>query len=331
MNLVSIETSCDETSVCLLKGRKIISHYVYSQIDFHKKYGGVVPEVASRHHGAKIGELIKKLNIKKIDYVGFTRGPGLKGSLLIGKIAAMVLADYFKCKIVGLNHLEGHLFSVQINGNNIEKKLKFPLIVLIVSGGHTELWYSNEIGKYDIIGRTRDDACGEAFDKVAKILGLGYPGGPIIEKMAQTSIKKSSFFTVPEVKDSFDFSFSGIKTQVAYYVRDYKKITASHKADICYAFEDAAVKSLVKKLDLAVKKYKVKNIAICGGVSANGYLRKEILTKFDRTKYNIYFPDKKYSSDNAAMMGAALIEKIERKKIERDIEIDPDLKVRDWN
>lgn len=331
MNILAIETSCDETSVCLIKDRNIVSHYVYSQIDFHKKYGGVVPEVASRHHSAKIGELVKKLNIDKIDAVGFTRGPGLKGSLLVGKIAAMVISNYFKSKIIGVNHLEGHLFSVDINGNKIEDKIKFPLVSLIVSGGHTELWYVKNYGEYILIGKTRDDACGEAFDKVAKILKLGYPGGPVIEKLSKKCVKKNFHFTVPDVKNSFDYSFSGIKTQVAYYVKDLKKITLSDKINISYAFQHAVSESLLKKLEMAVKKYRVKNIVVCGGVSANEYIRNTVLNAFPSDKFNVCFPQKNYSSDNAAMIGRVVVKMMEIGKYTEGIDIDPDLKPGKWN
>ena len=325
MILIAIETSCDESGICVIKDNRILSNLVYSQIDSHKKYGGVVPEIASREHSDKIAKLIIDSNIKKADYVGFTRGPGLKGSLLIGKIAAMTISNYFDAKLIGINHLEGHLLSVEINDDKIEKKLKFPLIALIISGGHSELWYVENYGKYSVMGSTRDDAVGEAFDKVAKILNLGYPGGPAIEKIASKSLRRNKIFSVPEVKDSFDYSFSGIKTQVAYYVRD-NKVTLSKKKDICYSFQDSVSKSLIKKLKLAVEKYRVNNIVVCGGVIANSYIRNMIMETFPLNKFNVFLPQKNYSSDNAAMIGVSMLRAIEHNYEDESIEIEPDLK-----
>jgi N6-L-threonylcarbamoyladenine synthase len=323
MIYLAIETSCDETSVAVFEDRKLIRHYVYSQVETHKKWGGVVPEVASRYHSEKISHLIKKLGIKKLDLVGFTRGPGLKGSLLVGKVSAFVLSEFFKCPIMGLNHLEGHFLSPELAENKIVNKIKFPCIGLLISGGHTELWYSKGYGNYKVIGKTRDDACGEAFDKVAKMLNLGYPGGPIIDKMSKKLRKEVKLFSVPDVKNSFDYSFSGIKTQVAYYVRDLKKITQMEKLKIVKSFQSCVVESLLNKLELAVNRYRVRNIVVCGGVSANSFLRKELYKRFKG--FNIFLPQRIYCQDNAAMMGVCIYRRIERGIYNSSVLIDDNL------
>jgi len=320
MKYISIETSCDETSVAIFEDDNLVKHYVYSQIETHKKWGGVVPEVASREHSEKIAHLLKKLGIKNLDLVGFTRGPGLKGSLLVGKVSAFVLSEFFKCPIMGLNHLEGHFLSPELVRNKIVNKIKFPCIGLLVSGGHTELWYSEGYGNYKVIGKTRDDACGEAFDKVAKILGLGYPGGPIIDKMSKLIKEDPKIFTVPEVKNSFDYSFSGIKTQVAYYVRDLKKITRKDKLRIIKSFQSSVVESLLNKLDLAVRKFGVKNIVVSGGVSANSFLREKLFERFK--EFNIFLPELKYCGDNAAMMGVCMYRRIENGIYDGPVDVD---------
>lgn len=330
MYFLTIETSCDETSIAFFKNNKILNHYIYSQIKEHKKYKGVVPEIASRQHSQKIDELIKKINIRKLDYVGFTRGPGLTGSLLIGKIAALTIANYFNSKVVGINHLEGHILSCEIEKNIIKKKLKFPLIALIVSGGHSELWYVYDYGRYKKIGSTRDDACGEAFDKVAKVMGLGYPGGSVIEKLAGICRKRSLKFTVPDVKNSFDYSFSGIKTQIAYYVKDIKALSLSQKKEIAYAFQNAVFESIIRKLELACLKYKVSNIVLGGGVCANNELRRIVSDKFSKMNIRVYLPDKLYTSDNAAMLGVCLLRRIEKGGFKNSIEIDSDLEIESW-
>lgn len=328
MYLCSIETSCDETSLAIFKSRKLIYHQTYSQVSFHKKYHGVVPEIASRLHSEKISSLIKDANIKKLEYVSFTRGPGLKGSLLVGKIAALTIAKYFNAKVIGINHLEGHLFACDIVNEQIKDILRFPLLGLIVSGGHTELWYCKDYGKYKRIGSTRDDACGEAFDKVARMLTLEYPGGPQIEKYALKAKKFNINFTVPDVENSYDYSFSGIKTQVMYYLRNSKKITEEIKCEVAFGFQKAVCESLVRKLKKAQKDFNVKNIAVCGGVSANNYLRELVMKELSDCK--IYFPDKKYTSDNAAMIGVVAFRKIQKGRFRNSIEINDSLKIGDW-
>jgi len=330
MNFVAIETSCDETSIALFSDNHLKYHTVYSQIPFHTRYGGVVPEIASRKHSEEISKIISDAKVKDISAVGFTRGPGLKGSLLIGKIAAHTISNYFNAKLIGINHLEGHLLSTEIDNDKIVKKLRFPLISLIASGGHSELWYVSGYGRYKLIGETRDDACGEAFDKVAKVMKLGYPGGPIIDKLSRQSVKTELKFTVPDVMDSYDYSFSGIKTQVAYYVRNLKKINKKKKIEIASAFEEAICLSLIKKLELAAIKYKVNDVVVCGGVSANSRLRELLLDKFNKIGIRVSLPDKRYTSDNAAMIGACMLRRFELGKFKNSVKLDPDLKIGSW-
>jgi N6-L-threonylcarbamoyladenine synthase len=329
VSILALETTCDETSIAITKGKKIISNLVYSQIKFHEKYKGVVPEIASRAHSEKIYELIKKekKHIKNVNAIAFSRGPGLKGSLLIGRVAAETLSKFLEIPLMGINHLEGHLSACELIGKNIEKIFKFPLIALIVSGGHSELWLVKNYGIYKKLGSTRDDAAGEAFDKVAKLLGLPYPGGPMVEIMAKKAKKDSSIFTVPDVKNGLDFSFSGLKTQVAYYIRDKKKLTYKDKIEVCASFQKACVNSLLKKTIIAADKYKPRQIAICGGVSANGFLRRAFADAFSKKRIDLLYPQKEYCTDNAAMVAVCAYRKLEQNKLENNIEIDSNLEI----
>jgi N6-L-threonylcarbamoyladenine synthase len=244
--ILGIETTCDETSASLLKnGRKIVTNVVYSQIDIHKKYAGVVPELASRAHAAKIAEAAKAaLGGIKPDYIAFANGPGLPGGLLVGRVAAETLGMLHNVPVIGVNHLEGHLFACEFAGAAGIEPLEFPLISLIVSGGHTELWLVKGYGRYKILGKTRDDAAGEAFDKVAKLLGLGYPGGPEVSAQALNGNPEAIKFPRPYMPGTFEFSFSGIKTAVSYYLRDNKNINIP---DVCASFQEAMADTLVKK------------------------------------------------------------------------------------
>lgn len=328
MRFVSIETSCDETSVAVFDERRIVFHEVYSQVPYHRRYKGVVPEIASRLHSEKISAILKKVDLKGIEAVGFTRGPGLKGSLLVGKIVALTIGNLFDIPIIGINHLEGHLLACDIVDDRIEDILKFPLICLCVSGGHTELWYCTSYGRYTLVGKTRDDACGEAFDKVARLLGFDYPGGPQIELAAKKAKRFNVSFTVPDVPSSFDYSFSGIKTQVMYYIRGLSRLTDEIKNEVAFAFQKAVCESLLRKLELAKNRFKVRNIAVCGGVSANKYLRGLVLSRFDGC--NIYFPPIKYTSDNAAMIGVGVFRRLQRKRFKNSLEIVDSLPIADW-
>lgn len=333
--ILGIESTCDETSASLLRGgREIVSNVIYSQIEEHKKYHGVVPELASRAHAAKIASVVSQaLQDHEVDCVAFANGPGLPGGLMVGRVAAETLAKFKKVPIIGVNHLEGHLFACEFNeqGQAVDA-LHFPLVALVVSGGHTELWYVKGYGNYKILGKTRDDAAGEAFDKVAKLLGLPYPGGPQVSKQALNGNRQAVDFPRPLLPGTWEFSFSGIKTAVSYYLRDHKEVNIP---DICASFEEAVVETLVKKTLLAAKKYKVKYIAVGGGVSANSLLREKMQYAASEQGIQARFVDRKLSSDNAAMIALAAYKKLAHaeesgKNKKWDININPNMKVRNW-
>ncbi len=334
LTILGIESTCDETSAALLQGgSELITNVIYSQIDEHKKYHGVVPELASRAHAAKIATVINEaLGDRPIDYVAFASGPGLPGGLMVGRVAAETLAQFKQVPLIGVNHLEGHLFACDFEDTHVKQRLEFPLVALIVSGGHTELWYVKGYGEYKVLGRTRDDAAGEAFDKVAKLLGLAYPGGPQVSKQALSGRRDAIAFPRPLLPGTWEFSFSGIKTAVSYYLRDHQTVSVP---DVCASFEQAMVDTLVTKALLAVKKYKVKHIAIGGGVAANALLRQEMQTRASQQGVTVHFVDRKLSSDNAAMIALCAYKKLQYAEqtgqpLRADINIDPNRKVRNW-
>ena len=310
MIVLGIESSCDETAAAVVKdGKKILSNVVSSQVDFHKKYGGVVPEIASRKHMESIVPVIKEaleeaeLTLDEIEGIAVTQGPGLVGSLLIGISLAKSIAYVKKLPLIGINHLEGHLHAIFLEEVNLE----FPFIGLVVSGGHTNLYQVKAMGNYKFLGQTRDDAAGEAFDKVAKLLGLGYPGGVIIDKMAKEG--NSTAINFPRAiiaKDSFDFSFSGIKTAVLYYVKRQKaEINNSHIKDIVASFQEAIVDVLVTKVLQAAKKYKTDKVVLAGGVAANTRLREKMVAQATVEDIRVFIPSPHLCTDNAAMIAAA--------------------------
>lgn len=332
--ILGIESTCDETSASLLEGgKKVLSNVIYSQIEEHKKYHGVVPELASRAHAAKIAAVISQaLGKEPIDAVAFAHGPGLPGGLMVGRVAAETLAKFKKVPIVGVNHLEGHLFACECEGNEVKNPLSFPLVALIVSGGHTELWYVKGYGDYKVLGRTRDDAAGEAFDKVAKLLGLPYPGGPQVSAQALKGKRDAVNFPRPLLPGTWDFSFSGIKTSVSYYLRDHQHVSVP---DICASFEEAVCETLVKKTMQAAEKYKVKQIAVGGGVAANSLLREKMTAAGEKRNIAVRFVPRGMSSDNAAMIALAAWRRLEHAGDEAltrkwDIRINPNLKVKNW-
>lgn len=331
--ILGIESTCDETSAALLRGGKeIVTNVIYSQIDEHKKYHGVVPELASRAHAAKIATVIAEaLGNHPVDYVAFASGPGLPGGLMVGRVAAETLAAFKQVPLIGVNHLEGHIFACDFEGTEVKNRLTFPLVALVVSGGHTELWYVKDYGQYKVLGKTRDDAAGEAFDKVAKLLGLAYPGGPQVSKQALLGKRDAIAFPRPLLPGTWDFSFSGIKTSVSYYLRDHQPSIP----DVCASFEQAMVDTLVTKTILAAKKYKVKHIAVGGGVAANSLLRQQMVREAQAQGIEVHFVDRKLSSDNAAMIALAAYKKLEHaektgKPCEKNIDINPNMKVRSW-
>ena len=309
MIVLGIESSCDETAAAVVKdGNKILSNVVASQVDFHKKYGGVVPEIASRKHVESIVPVIKealgeaKLTLDNIEGIAVTRGPGLVGSLLVGISMAKSIAYAKNLPLIGLNHLEGHLNTIFLE----ETDLKFPFVGLVVSGGHTNLYHVKAMGDYDFLGQTRDDAAGEAFDKVAKLLGLGYPGGAIIDKMAKEGNAAAINFPRAIIaKDSFDFSFSGIKTSVLHYVkRQDGDINNDHAKDIVASFQEAVVDVLVTKVVQAARRCKVHKAILAGGVAANSRLREKIAIQSEKEDIEVFIPSTYLCTDNAAMIAA---------------------------
>ncbi len=332
--ILGIESTCDETSAALLQGGKVLlSNVIYSQIEEHKKYHGVVPELASRAHAAKIATVINEaLQNRPLDYVAFASGPGLPGGLMVGRVAAETLAVYKKVPLIGVNHLEGHLFACDFENGEVKNRLQFPLIALVVSGGHTELWYVKGYGQYKVLGKTRDDAAGEAFDKVAKLLGLPYPGGPQVSAQALKGRRDAIAFPRPLLPGTWEFSFSGIKTAVSYYLRDHQPVNIP---DVCASFEQAMVDTLVTKTLLAAQKYKVRHIAVGGGVAANSLLRQTLQHKAQAQGKTVYFVERKLSSDNAAMIALAAYKKLEYaqatcKPLRANIDINPNMPVRSW-
>lgn len=308
--LLAIETSCDETSVALLKGgRKVLSNVISSQIEVHKLYGGVVPEIASRNHSDSINLIIKEamdqsgLSFNDIELVAVSNRPGLIGALLIGVASAKAIAFSLGVPLVGVNHLEGHLAA-----NYIEyPDLKPPFIGLIVSGGHTNLAKVTGYNAFTMMGKTRDDALGEAFDKVARILGLGYPGGPLIDKLYEKGNSKAiPFKRVLLEEDTYDFSFSGIKTAVLNYVNQEKqKGQPIHIEDVAASFQQSVIEVVVEKAIRAALTEKMDKIVLAGGVAANGLLRSLLKKRCEEEKIHLFYPSFEYCTDNAAMIGCA--------------------------
>ena len=302
--ILAIESSCDETAAAVVKnGREVLSNVISSQIALHTLYGGVVPEIASRKHIEKINQVIEQalsdasVTLDDIDAIGVTYGPGLVGALLVGVAEAKAISYAKNIPLVGVHHIEGH-----ISANYIEnKELEPPFLCLVVSGGHTHLVKVLDYGKYEILGRTRDDAAGEAFDKVARVLGLPYPGGPEVSKLASSG---KNTYKLPKTKfDNYDFSFSGIKTAVINLA--HKEGENLRKEDLACSFETTVCEELVDTTITVMKDMNLKEVVLAGGVSANSYLRKLLKQKADENNFKVYMPELKYCTDNAAMVGVA--------------------------
>lgn len=299
---LGIESSCDETSVAVVKnGREVLSNVINSQIKIHEKFGGVVPEIASRNHieaiSAVTKEALKEANMtwKDIDNIACTYGPGLVGALLVGVSYAKGLSYALNKPLTGTNHIEGHVAANYIS----HKELKPPFLCLIVSGGHTHLVHIQDYDKFEILGRTRDDAIGEAFDKVARVIGLGYPGGPKVDKLAKEG---TANIELPKTHiDGLDFSFSGIKTAI---INLHHKNPDINKADLCASFEKYVTEILIDNSLKAAKKLNIKTIALAGGVSANSYIRQQFMD-LEKQGYKIYYPEPILCTDNAAMIASA--------------------------
>ena len=307
---LAIETSCDETSAAVVKnGREVKSNIILSQIDIHKKFGGVVPEVASRNHVQDINPVIKEaldkaeVGFKDLDIISVTYGPGLVGALLVGLASAKALAFALDIPLVGVQHIEGHIAANYIAHENLEP----PFICLVVSGGHTHLVMVSDYGKYEILGRTRDDAAGEAYDKVARAIGLGYPGGPLIDKLAKEGNPEAINFPRTYLEEgSYDFSFSGLKSSVLNYLNSMKmKEQPIVEADVAASFQASVIDVLSTKLIRACKENGLKRAAIAGGVSANSALREHLDNLCKKEEIDFYYPPLELCTDNAAMIGSA--------------------------
>lgn len=301
--VLGIESSCDETSVAVVKnGRQVLSNVINSQIDIHKRFGGVVPEIASRNHVEAIStvtkEALEKANIdfKDIDVVACTYGPGLVGALLVGLSYGKALSFALQKPLVGVNHLQGHIAANYITF----PELTPPFLCLVISGGHTHLIHIKDYTKFKILGKTRDDAIGEAFDKIARVIGLGYPGGPKVDALAKEG-NPTIDLPKPHI-ENLDFSFSGIKTAI---INLHHKNPEVNKADLCSSFEKLAAEVLVENTLKASEILGIKKIALAGGVSANSYIRKEFEKLGKLKDFNIYYPKLELCTDNAAMIASA--------------------------
>lgn len=328
MLILGIDTSCDDTSAAVVQdGRKIISNIVSSQSDIHTKYGGIVPELASRRHIEMILPVVEEtlkqagITLSDLSALAVCHGPGLIGSLLVGCSFAKAVCYGKKIPLVGVNHLEGHLLSPFLE----EQAPEFPFISLVVSGGHTSLYLAEEYGRYRVLGKTRDDAAGEAYDKVSKLLGLSYPGGPIIDKLAMEGNPRAVAFPRAYLPDTLDFSFSGLKTAVLHHVKSGAEsraqsaqsktshvlsqepgtLTLGHIKDIAASFQAAVVDVLVRKTEWAVNMTGVRRVALSGGVSANSGLRKKMIEMGQEKQIEVLIPSVSLCTDNAAMIAAA--------------------------
>lgn len=321
MKILAIETSCDETGIALLEASgtvtspklKVLENFVASQIKIHQPFGGVVPNIAKREHLKNLPILFKKLQKKypklKFDLITVTVGPGLEPALWTGITFAQALAKEYRVPLVGANHLEGHLYSFLLSaaantgGRAANPATLFPAVALIVSGGHTIILKLDSFSKWKRLGETRDDAAGEAFDKVARLLGLPYPGGPEIEALAKKGDAKAIAFPRPMLHDkNYDFSFSGLKTSVLYYMRDHAD---ADKADVAASFQEAALDVLVQKTIRAAREFGAQSVMLSGGVAANKALRKRLEKESKKIGCRFFVPDFKYNLDNGAMIGAA--------------------------
>lgn len=304
MRICAIETSCDETAVAIIEdGKTVLSNIVSSQINVHQAFGGVIPEVASRIHVENISLVLKealseaKMSLDDVDAFAITHGPGLVGSLHVGLIAAKTLAWYTQKPLIPVHHITGHIYA-----NNFVSELTYPMLALVVSGGHTELVYLKEEFNFEILGSTQDDAIGEAYDKVARVMGLSYPGGPMIDKLAKSG---KPHYKLPKIKTQkpFDFSFSGLKSAVLQLV--HKQTDDLNHEDLAYAFQEAAVGELMLKTRLALDTYPVKHFVLAGGVAANSRLRELVLGLSETySDVQITIPPLWCCTDNAAMIGA---------------------------
>ena len=324
---LGIESSCDETSSAVVKnGREVLSNVINSQIDIHEQFGGVVPEIASRNHVDAISKVVKEsikqagITMEQIDIIACTYGPGLVGALLVGVSYAKGLSYALNKPLIPTNHIHGHIAANYISHKDLEP----PFLCLVISGGHTHLVHIKTYTEFEILGKTRDDAVGEAFDKVARVIGLGYPGGPKVDKLAKEG---SPNIELPKTKfDNLDFSFSGIKTAV---INLHHKNPEINKADLCSSFEKVVTEELIENTLKAAKKLKINKIALAGGVSSNSYIRKEFLNLQDKG-YKIYYPEPVLCTDNAAMIASSgYYQYLQGKTADLSLNAVPNLKIND--
>ncbi len=319
MHVLGIETSCDETSASVVRDDfKILSNVVFSQDEIHAAYGGVVPELASRQHLVSIGYVFEKslkrarLKLEEIDAFAVTQGPGLIGSLLVGLSFAKGLAYYFKKPLIGIDHLEAHIESALLESG----KIPFPALALVVSGGHTSSFFMKKKLDFKLVGRTRDDAAGEALDKIAKFLDLGYPGGPLIDRLAEKGNPQTFSFAKPRMTDrSLDFSFSGLKTSALRQIKE-ERITKDHPRlfDFLASFEMAVIQALLSNADQAADQYEPKSVILCGGVARNKKLRHHFAEFARERRLSCFIPSPEFCTDNAAMVAALALEKIKKRE-----------------
>lgn len=308
LTTLAIETSCDETAIAIVKnGRQVLSNIIDTQIPIHTKFGGVVPEVASRNHIQNINSVCKKaldtasLSFDDIDFISVANKPGLVGSLLVGVSFAKALSFALDKPLVGVHHIRAHICANYI----AHKELKPPFICLVVSGGHSHIVKVDDYTKYTVLGKTRDDAVGEAFDKVARCLDLGYPGGPKVDALAKTGDENAIKFPKAHFEDSLDFSFSGIKSAVLNYMNSMKmKNIEINKADVASSFQKAVIDVLCENLIISAKNNNIKDVCIAGGVSANSYLRNKLKALCEEKNLNLYYPPLELCTDNGAMIGS---------------------------
>ncbi|HXT01081.1 MAG TPA: tRNA (adenosine(37)-N6)-threonylcarbamoyltransferase complex transferase subunit TsaD [Elusimicrobiota bacterium] len=325
MRVLGIETSCDDTSAAVVEDGKILSNVVSSQTALHRPFRGVVPELASRAHLANLVPVVERALAEagkgRLDAVAFTRGPGLMGPLLIGKVAGQTLARLLGVRAVGVNHLEGHVLAAEL-----EHELRWPAVALVVSGGHTELVLAKAPGRYRVLGRTRDDAAGEAYDKVARLFGLGYPGGPEIDRLAAKGDPRAVAFPRPVLQGTWDFSFSGLKTSVLYHLRDNPgPVKGKRLADLCASFQEAVAETLVDKTLAAAAKFGAKDVMIGGGVAANSRLRALLKDRGEAAGFAVRLPSRILCTDNAAMIAHAAWRALRARRPPRSSRADPSL------
>ncbi|MBI4678411.1 MAG: tRNA (adenosine(37)-N6)-threonylcarbamoyltransferase complex transferase subunit TsaD [Elusimicrobia bacterium] len=304
--VLGIETSCDETAAAVVAGGRILSSVVSSQVALHRRFQGVVPELASRAHLQKIGPVVGRAldeaRVSRTDVVAFTRGPGLMGSLLVGSVAARTLSRLWGCPLIGVNHLEGHIFAAELGSES--RPIGTPFVALIVSGGHTDLILSERPGGYRVLGRTRDDAAGEAFDKIARLLGLGYPGGPAIDRRAASGDSGAEPFPRPLLPGTWDFSFSGLKTAVYYRVKDGPRPGRTRVSDLCAGLQAAVTETLIQKTLAAARRHGVRDVVLGGGVAANSALRRGFKALREQG-LRVAAPPRPLCTDNGAMIAHA--------------------------